>query len=291
MTQRYKAAPNNKKIELPLTPNSHKHMSFLNKYIKNIWLRNILAVAAIFLIFIILINIFLNLITRHNREFDVPDFSNMTVQEASLLAKNHNIRIDVTDSVYIRGLGRGLISKQTPQPGEKVKKNRRILLTINAVNPKFVAMPYTVGFSLRQAKTEILASGLTIGKLIYVQDIATNNVLDQQINGNTISAGTQVESYSSIDLVLGKNDNYSTTYIPNVVGYKYEIAKDLLFDNSLNIGKIVFDNTVITQSDSTDAYVIKQMPISSDSIKVDLGTYVRLYLSKDLSKIEQLHND
>ena len=47
-------------------------------------------------------------------------------------------------------------------------------------------MPSLTGFSLRQARTELASNGLNIGKLIYVNDMATDNVLAQQYMGEDI---------------------------------------------------------------------------------------------------------
>ena len=95
-----------------------------------------------------------------------------------------------------------LIYSQNPIAGSKVKKGRRILITINAINPQMVEMPSLVGFSLRQAYTELTSKGLSIGSLIYIEDIATNNVLEQRYNGQPVAPKTLLESESDIDLLL-----------------------------------------------------------------------------------------
>ena len=103
----------------------------------------------------------------------------MTVEEAQVQAELHDMVINVTDSVYVKRMKRGAVYRQNPAPGSKVKSGRRIALTINAVNAKKITMPNLVGFSMRQAKAELLSRGLVLGRLIYVKDMATNNVLRQ----------------------------------------------------------------------------------------------------------------
>ncbi len=247
--------------------------------------KNILLIAAIIIAGYAVIVGALRFITRHNRELAVPDFSGLTVDEAKVLADELELRLDVTDSVYIRGMERGVISRQNPIAGSKVKKDRRILLVINCVSPKMSEMPSVVGLSLRQAKTELIASGLNVGKLIYEEDMATNNVLAQKINGEDAVPGSKVLSSSTVDLVLGLNPNKNTTYIPNLIGYKYLLAKEFLQDYSLNIHSPKFDETVQTYSDSLEAVVYRQYPESSDSITYRMGSLVTIYLSKDLSKL------
>lgn len=252
---------------------------------KYIWIKHISLIGVILIVLFIGINIFLKLVTKHNHELVVPDFTNMPLSEAERLAEESHLRLEVTDSVYIKRMARGHISRQNPEPGSHVKKGRRILLTINSVNPQMVDMPDLVGYSLRQAKTEIISSGLTVGKLIYREDIATNNVLAQMVGRDTIAPGVKVETDTPIDLVLGMNITDTVTYIPNVMGYKLMLAKDLLQDNSLNIKKISFDETVLDYSDSLNAMVYQQIPAYSDSIQYRLGTGVEIHLTKDQSKI------
>lgn len=242
-------------------------------------------IGGILVVLFIAINIFLKVVTKHNRELVVPDFTNMPLSEAEHLAKEAHLRLEVTDSVYIKRMARGHISRQNPEAGSYVKKGRRVLLTINSVNPQMVQMPDLVGLSLRQAKTDIISSGLTVGKLIYQYDIATNNVLEQRVANDTIAPGVEIETDTPINLVLGMNRGDTVTYVPNVLGYKLMIAKDLLQDNSLNIHKISFDETVLDYSDSLNAMVYLQIPAYSDSIQYRLGTGVEIYLTKDESKI------
>ena len=158
---------------------------FLQKPFKYSLTKNILLIIGILVVGYVIINLFLRIITRHNQELTVPDMTGMNLAEASAVAAEADLRLEVTDSVYIRGMERGAIARQNPEPGGKVKKNRRILLVINSVIPRQSTMPSLTGFSLRQARTELASNGLNIGKLIYVNDMATDNVLAQQYMGET----------------------------------------------------------------------------------------------------------
>ncbi len=258
---------------------------FLQKPFKYSLTKNILLIIGILVVGYVIINLFLRIITRHNQELTVPDMTGMNLAEASAVAAEADLRLEVTDSVYIRGMERGAIARQNPEPGGKVKKNRRILLVINSVIPRQSTMPSLTGFSLRQARTELASNGLNIGKLIYVNDMATDNVLAQQYMGEDIEPGTRLNSGTAIDLVLGLNPADSATFIPYIIGYRYQMATELLHDNSLNIYRCEFDGTVSTYADSLEAYVYGQYPPASDSISVRRGTSVTLYLSKDVSRI------
>ena len=247
--------------------------------------KNLLVAFAIVVVLIVGAMISLNVITKHNQELSVPDLANMTVEEAQAVAAEAGMRIDVTDSAFVKRMKRGAVYRQNPTPGSKVKKGRRIALTINAVNPRQITMPDLIGFSTRQAKAELLSRGLVLGKLIYVQDMATNNVLRQLHDNMEIEPGTMVESESVIDLVVGLNSRDNVTFVPYLAGLRNLSAVEAVHDHSLNLGRLRFDETVKDYEDSLNAVVYRQVPEASDSISVRMGETVDIYLTLDHTRV------
>lgn len=247
-------------------------------FFKHWIVRNLLAAAIICVVLLVGAIVFLNVATQHNRELAVPDFKGMTVQEAQAAAEAAGIRVEVIDSVYSQR-NRGKIKSHTPAAGVLVKNGRRVLLTVNAVNAKKVTVPNLVGYSLRQAIPELDMRGLQLGRLIYRNDIATNNVLQQLYRGRSVDAGTLVEAESVIDLVVGLNSSDCETLIPDVVGRDENTAKKALHDSYLNVKRVVFDKDVQTWEDSLSAVVYKQNPAPSE-FPVGMGTDVTIYLKK-----------
>jgi len=257
----------------------------MGKGILGNWIVKNLIWAIIFVLGIaICANLVLGVITNHGHEIAVPDMTNMTVPEAMQLASDNGITVLVTDSVYVRKMQRGAVFSQNPKPGAKVKQDRKIRLTINSIHPKQVTMPDLIGLSMRQAKAELNSKGLSLRSLIYVQDIATNNVLKQLYHNREIPSGKTIESGAEIDLVVGLNENDNMTVIPQVLGMKYLRSVDAVHDNSLNLGRLMFDKTVKDYSDSLNAMVFRQSPEASGT-PVVMGQDVTLYLTLDENKI------
>ena len=256
------------------------------KGILNNWIvRNLLIAFAVLVALIVGAMIFLNVATQHNKELIVPDLANMTVEEAHAVATASGMRIDVTDSAFVKRMKRGAVYRQNPAPGSKVKEGRRIALTINAVNPRQITMPDLIGYSTRQAKAELLSRGLVLGKLIYVQDMATNNVLRQLHNNLEIEPGAMVDSEAVIDLVVGLNSRDNVTFVPYLAGLRSLSAVEAVHDHSLNIGKMRYDDTVKDYEDSLNAVVYRQVPAASDSVSVNMGSAVDLYMTLDHSRV------
>ncbi len=261
------------------------------KGIFNNWIvRNLLIAFLTVVVLIAGAMLFLNLATQHNKVLTVPDFSNMTVPEAEYAAAQAGMRVEVTDSVFAKRMRKGAVRDQNPAPGSKVKEGRRILLTINALSAKKVTMPDLVGLSMRQALAELQSRGLVLGKLIYVEDMATNNVLRQLKGNREITPGSNIETETVIDLVVGLNpDTDATTYIPSVVGKKYLTAVDAVHKQSLNIKSLKFDDSVRNYEDSLNAVVYRQAPEPSSAeieyTAVTLGSDMSLYLTVNPDRI------
>ena len=263
--------------------NEQKKGGILSNWI----VRNLLWAVVFVVLLMIGANFLLSVGTQHNKEITVPDFTNMTYDEARYNAQRAGLQVEITDSVYVRRMKKGAVFTQFPKGGSKVKKGRTVQLTTNAKNAKEVTMPLLVGYSMRQAKAELISRGLTLGRLIYVNDIATNNVLKQLHNSREISAGTKIESGSVIDLMVGLNSEDNRTYPPDVKGVKYLRAVDAIHDNSLNVGKLNFDKGVRTYSDSLNAVVYKQSPVQAAGA-LTMGATVSLWLTTEESKIAEL---
>ncbi len=226
----------------------------------------------------------LNVVTHHGEGLSVPDFTGKTLHEAIQTAEDSDLRIEVNDSVYNAPGKKGTVIAQNPPPDFKVKKGRTIHVQIKTFNPKRIDMPDFTGVSLIQAKADIETYGLKIGKLQYVPDIATNNVLEQMYNGRSIAPGTKIEINSRIDLVLGMGESNEATIVPDLQGLTRGDAIQKATDNSLNIGALVFDESVITVEDSTSAVVWKQTPVKN--YQTTMGSVIDLWLTLDTEKLQ-----
>lgn len=231
----------------------------------------------------------LGIITHHGESQSVPDFTGLTLAKAFELADDKNLTIEVIDSVFSAPGKKGTIITQNPPPNFKVKKGRTIHVTIKTFNPEKILMPDFTGVSLIQAKADIESYGLKIGKLKYVPDIATNNVLEQYYNGKPIAPGTRIEKNSKIDLVLGLGASGQITTVPDLLALNRNEAVQKATDNSLNVGTMNYDETVITSEDSLEALVWKQSP--NPDAQMSMGAGITLWLTLDPDKIQSIKNE
>lgn len=258
----------------------------LKKFIfSKVFLKNFGLAVAIIVGGIMILLIWLNFYTRHGQARPVPDFYGLTLEETAKLAKKNKLKYHIIDSVYTNIVPRGCIAEQNPRPGFKVKKWRNVALTINAFHPEMVAMPNLIDLPKRQAILVVEGAGLEMGLLKYKPDLSVDVVIEQQLNGKIIAAGDSIQKGSVIDLVLGKGLSNQRTPVPELTGYSLESARNRILAASLNLGAYIFDNTILNETDSLNAFVYKQNPEFSEESSLQLGSAIYLWLTTDSAKL------
>jgi beta-lactam-binding protein with PASTA domain len=86
----------------------------------------------------------------------------------------------------------------------KIKKGRKIYLSITMMVPPQVEMPNLLDLSLRQAMNMLEANNLELGQVIYKPSKYPNAVLEQRYKGKIIQEGRKIPYQAKITLVVGK---------------------------------------------------------------------------------------
>lgn len=227
---------------------------------------------------LLVIRIVLLIVTQHYRTVTVPDFTGLQMQEVESLIQKDELRVLASDTLYVSSVPKGAVFIQDPVPGAKVKKGRTVYLTLNALQDREVIMPDVTGYSLRQAIVELTSQGLAVGELRYVEDIATDNVLQQ-----SQAAGLQVKIGTVVDLVLGLDPYDQFVTAPNVIGMSFVAAVNTLKINSLNYS-VHLDNTVSSEKDIKRAFVYDQIP-ETHIEPANRGDHVDIFLTLDSRRL------
>lgn len=263
---------------------------FFFKFVKNPYVKTVLIAMGISLAILIVLMIFLRLYTRHNQSSPIPDFRGKSLSELYTLAQEADLRVELSDSVYIFNRKPGSVIDQNPEPGTAVKKNRRVFITINANNPIKVEVPNVVGYTLRQAKAILEQAGLEVGVLTFRPDLGVNNVLDQRFDGKTLESGTLIPKGSKVSLLLGMGMYGERTGLPQLIGLKLHDARNRIVESSLNIGRIKFDETIKDYKDSLEARVYSQYPAYTEPNTIGFGSKVDIWLTLNLSRIPKVES-
>ncbi len=229
----------------------------------------------------------LDIYTRHGDVFVVPDFNGKTLEQLKEEGFDDYFDFQVIDSVYDKKLPKGSVFMQNPEPGSKIKKGRRMYLTIVAAMPEKVAMPDLKNLSLRQALVTLEVNGLKAGNLKYVDYFARNAVIDQMINEEPVEPGTEIYKGTVIDLVVGKGDMEVYVPMPFLIGKTPQEALHDLHYASLNIGAETY-----LDDDIKNAKVYKTEPPQLSDVKLKLGDTINIwYRSSELFDFESYLNE
>ena len=239
------------------------------------------------IILILAVLLWLRIYTHHGQTITVPNLTALTTDEVGDVTTSRQLRYEVVDSVFSNELPRGTVLKQNPKANSRVKKDRKIFLTMNAVNPEMISMPALVGLSNRQARLALQNAGLILGDISYQPDYARNNVLQQMHNGSVINEGTEITKGTVIDLVLGMGPSSETTRIPDLIGVGLEAATDMIADYYLNIGAITYDESMENAEDSSAAFIWRQYPEFEEFNRLNMGMEVDIWMSIDSTLLPQ----
>ena len=243
-------------------------------------------IALTLLVIILSSSILMSVITRHGTHRTVPDFMGVRIADAERIAKNERLDIIINDSLFVPAYEGGVVLDQLPKGGVEVKAGRKVYVTINSFREKMVEVPYVAGRSLRQAKNMLEVAGLGIEKLVYEEDIATNYVLAEIVEGREMTRDTKVEIEmgSGVVLKVGVEPDRNTTIVPKTIGQSLQSAKSRLWEQGLNVGKVNFDEGV-NLLNQKDARVYRQS--LNHNATTSLGATVDLWLTLDEKAVEK----
>lgn len=246
---------------------------------------NLTLIAVVLVSLLVLSYIALAVGTRHGMRRTVPDFTGLGLKDAQYYAEQRGLKLIINDSLYVPAYPGGMVLEQLPKGGVAVKEGRKIYITINSFAQKKLPMPYVAGRSLRQAKNMLESAGFGIEKLEYVEDIATNYVLAQYLNGVEITeqSNIKIEKGTGVVLRVGVSPDQNVTTVPRLIGRKLFDAKGRLWEQGLNVGQVTYDEG-ITLLNEDDARVCRQSVIQSSQLP--LGSTVSIHLTLDKQVVE-----
>ncbi len=258
--------------------------NFIAKIFKSKILKHFLIVFLSGVVIIFLVSFYLRSYTHHGQKIFTPSFKGLTVEQAEKLATEKKVKIKIIDSVYEDYAEPGTIIDQTPQSNFLIKEGRTIFVTIKANGQKMVFMPDLRSASLKQARSEIESYSLEIGDIKYQPSQFNDMVIEQLVNGKVIEPGASLPAGTKIDLLVGKKDG-SEAVVPKLIGLTSKNADFKAAEYSLNIGKLYFDNSVVSMKDTAEAVVWKQS-INYNTV-VQYGTYIDIWLTIEPDKYIQ----
>jgi len=249
-----------------------------------------IALVSLFLLFWIVFK-GLGYYTHHGQTVSVPDFNGLKIKALSEFVQGKQLKYLVIDSIYDTKRDKGVVIKQEPEAGSRVKQDRTIYLYVTSVMPPRVAMPKLEDRSLRQAVGLLETYGLKLAKpLKRKPDVCNGCVLNQEYKGKRIAEGTLIERGSEITLTIGEGRGGSAgdVGVPSLIGLTLKEAIHKLNDNNLSEGALIGDPKQKSKLDTAKAIIYRQSPSPGEEISA--GSSIDFYLTNDKSRLKS-NND
>lgn len=247
-------------------------LSFLKQ--KKFYINLLMIILLSFIILWLTIKL-LNVYTRHDKVYELPDFTGMTTEEVERNYGN-DYNFILIDSVYSKTMAPGTIVQQDPLAQSKVKQGRNVYYIIVAKTPEKTNMPNLKNLSLRQALVLLESNGLQVEGLKYVDHFARNAICEQRYENSVIKPGTEIVKGSKIMLYVGLGPDKQKTQLPSLYGVAAEDVQHTLNMAGLNLG-----NEVFTDSDSIQHMKVYRMDPPFSKGAVNPGTYVNVWYHSD----------
>lgn len=260
-------------------------LSSINDYFERHQIQlHLVMIVAVFFVVSTIAHIWMSFGTRHGKSCSVPQFVGCQLHDAKKLALQNGMDLIVNDSLYVPAYPGGLVLEQIPKAESSVKRGRKVYVTINSFTQKKVRVPYVAGNSLRQAKNLLQIAGLQIEHLRYVEDIATNYILQEFVGTELVTETSEImlEQGKGVILEVGVNAEENHTVVPLLAGKSLVDARNALWEAGLNCGELDYDGS-ITPTNKNLSRVFKQSMLQGMSTQ--LGTFVSLHLTVDDEKI------
>lgn len=221
--------------------------------------------------------------THHGEAEVVPDLRGSTIEEAQVILASKGLRVQVIDSVYVRGKKLGTIIEQNPSPNSNIKTNRPIYVKINSRFVRQVTLPELSDVSYRQADAMLQSIGLSVGSVEYAPSEYKDLVIQVKFHGRVVLPGTRIPEGSAVVLVVGSGQGNAEAQVPAIKGMGLEEATEAITAASFIVGAVEYDST---PSGDEDEYIIyRQRPAAGSMLSG--GSRIDVYLSKDKSRMNE----
>lgn len=236
-------------------------------------LLNIILAAVIFIGVVWLTFRWLELHTNHGKEIPVPNVMNKSVHEAIKVLDDVGLEYEVDSFKFDPKYKPFQVLDIFPKPGARVKGGRTIMLKVNPRTWAKVTVPDILDKYKGLAFLRLDQVGLKVGDTIFEPNIQRDAVIRMLFNGTVLKPGTQLERFSTIDLVIGAGPKRNIG-VPNLVGLSVAEAKAIISNNLFETGLVEHEDG---KGDPSDI-VYYQDPVGG-SLR-DQGMQIDLWASK-----------
>lgn len=142
---------------------------FIGKFKSGYLWGNLAAMVAVVVLLAFGFRAAVGIYTHHGESIAVPGLIHKNGADAEHILNELGLKMEVTDTGYVKTLPPGCILEQSPAPGAHVKSGHVISVTINATSSPTITLPDVIdNCSLREAMAKLTAMGFKLGQPEFI---------------------------------------------------------------------------------------------------------------------------
>jgi beta-lactam-binding protein with PASTA domain len=253
-----------------------------------IFLKNFGILAALSILLLMIVRLWLSFYTKHNTEVEVEKFINLSFEDGLEVAKESSVRLTVSDSFFRVGSPGGIILEQNPLPGSFVKENRNIYVKVSKHVPDQVRLddlPLMYGKEYRnisrllETRYDVSSSisGRRFDKGPPDHILAVYYKGEEVVNRYGRKKNIYVDRGGEMEFLLSQR-SVASMNTPDLTCKTLDEAKLILSTYQLELKEL---KTLGTISDPSSAYVHRQSPSAGNGSTIRNGDSMTLYITQE----------
>ncbi|MCX7606191.1 MAG: PASTA domain-containing protein [Bacteroidia bacterium] len=231
--------------------------------------------------YFVFFSLFLPTLTRHGDEYLLPSLVGRSYASVVRSLETAGFSAVVIDSQYVPDKSPMTVLLQDPPPKTRIKRGRKIYLTVSSYVPPQVPLPRVQDLPYEQAYRLLKESyGFSIGEVIYVTGNVPDIVVEVRYQGRAVPAGTPVPKYASLALVVSRGLSEQKVPFVSVVGLPVEQAVAKLNAVGLAVGHIRYKPAPNTPL----GHVYRQYPDRVPGDSLPMGMAIDLFVNSEPPK-------
>ena len=144
--------------------------------------------------------------TLHGKAIEVPNICGMSLDEGAKCLSDKMLGYEIVDYKYQKNAGENEILEQRPAGSGKVKKGRKIQLTLNSSKEPTMKLPDVIdNCSLREAEARLRAAGFKLTENITIKG-EKDWVYSVMMGKDSLKSGMEIALGSTLTIVIGSGD-------------------------------------------------------------------------------------
>ncbi|MDR0485577.1 MAG: PASTA domain-containing protein, partial [Elusimicrobiota bacterium] len=213
----------------------------------------ILAIVAFYFSF----NRIMDIITHNKKEVIVPDIVKKNVADALSELAEYKLAMIKTGDEFSADMPPGVISRQTPQSGMRVREGKAIRVYVSR-GGETIYVPDLTNMSIRNADIALKGVSLTFGEVSnkYSVNVDKGNIMSQDPKSGSIA-----NKWDIVNVIVSDGEPPSDIKLmPNFIKRKLSQAKEMAQRRNLTLEvktmpskEVVDKDTIISQNPSPDS--------------------------------------